>query len=419
KRKKHRKKGKASASSSSSSMSAPVKAKKMEAEKINMMEFADRGALVMQDVKGEVSASAVHQPPTTFVFSRRYWETTKTSFPLKFQYWQPILLAGVAQNRPEPFSILKCVGTKHALDDVKSKEIVRVQYDTGQNEIVTIGSDVEIIKLDIWTATGSHEERGSEEIGFLDRKEQAKEMASSSERRASSSNVASAIKSKAGDVKSNVKSVERPPPSTRKKAKNKTDTGSAEVRKHARAARMSSRLVHRNIVRLASSGLHLTAANIRRQASTHEGPNLSIDTVHVVCEVLVCLDIPSEEIADYRRGPRGALDWAYAHKNSTGERYVWSGESKFLLFGTDEIKFVQHPSSIRYHPRHRLPTMKSGSFAVTVHGSFCDKEVGLFHHIEGGMDFKIYFNIMETVFDFRALIKAATETLPSKVNLTS
>uniref|UniRef100_A0A0K0CU36 DUF2969 family protein n=1 Tax=Angiostrongylus cantonensis TaxID=6313 RepID=A0A0K0CU36_ANGCA len=62
----------------------------MSSEKINMMEFAHKGALVMQDVKGEV---------------------------------------------------------KHALEGEKSGEIVRVQYDTGQNEIVTIGSDVEIIKV--------------------------------------------------------------------------------------------------------------------------------------------------------------------------------------------------------------------------------------------------------------------------------
>nr|CDJ83565.1 unnamed protein product [Haemonchus contortus] len=76
--------------SASGSTSQPRKAKKMEAEKINMMEFADKGVLVMQDVKGEV---------------------------------------------------------KHALDNEKSGEIVRVQYDTGQNELVTIGSEVEIIKV--------------------------------------------------------------------------------------------------------------------------------------------------------------------------------------------------------------------------------------------------------------------------------
>ncbi|KAK6054260.1 hypothetical protein COOONC_08234 [Cooperia oncophora] len=77
---------------------------------------------------------------------------------------------------------LRCC-TKHALDDVKSGEIVRVQYDTGQNEIVTIGSEVEIIKT--------------------------------------SSNMASALKSKAGDVKT--KSVELPPGHAKKKAKhNKT-----------------------------------------------------------------------------------------------------------------------------------------------------------------------------------------------------
>ncbi|PIO60348.1 hypothetical protein TELCIR_18157 [Teladorsagia circumcincta] len=69
------------------------------------------------------------------------------------------------------------------------------------------------------------------------------------------------------------------------------DNGTVGVRNHPGAARMSSRLVHRNIVRLASSGLHLTAANIRRHASSHESPNLSVDIVPVVCEMLVCLDI--------------------------------------------------------------------------------------------------------------------------------
>ncbi|PIO75673.1 SCP-like protein [Teladorsagia circumcincta] len=75
---------------------------------------------------------------------------------------------------------------------------------------------------------------------------------------------------------------------------------------------MSSRLVHRNIVWLARSGLHLTAADIRRQASTHEGPNLSVDTVHVVYEMMVYSDITqtsslpssitSEDVADVALG---------------------------------------------------------------------------------------------------------------------
>ncbi|PIO59738.1 hypothetical protein TELCIR_18789 [Teladorsagia circumcincta] len=51
----------------------------------------------------------------------------------------------------------------------------------------------------------------------------------------------------------------------------------------------------------------------------------------------------------------------------------------------------------RYHPRHRLPTVKSGSIAVTVHGSFSGEEFGPFHHIKGDMDFKIYINNMEAV----------------------
>ncbi|WKX97417.1 hypothetical protein Q1695_013235 [Nippostrongylus brasiliensis] len=80
---------KASKERKSSSSSSRLKPKKMKPAKINMLEFADKGVLVMQDVKGEV---------------------------------------------------------KHALEDEKSAEIARVQYDTGQNEIVTIGSNIEVLK---------------------------------------------------------------------------------------------------------------------------------------------------------------------------------------------------------------------------------------------------------------------------------
>ncbi|PIO56972.1 hypothetical protein TELCIR_21627 [Teladorsagia circumcincta] len=106
---------------------------------------------------------------------------------------------------------------------------------------------------------------------------------------------------------------------------------------------------------------------------------------------------PSKETTDYHRGPRGTLDWAHAHKNSGGEKSSGKTSRSFLLFGEVVIKFVRRPVGTRHHPRHRLPTVKSGTFAATVHSNFCGKEVGPFHHIEGAMDFKIYFNIMETV----------------------
>ncbi|PIO69633.1 hypothetical protein TELCIR_08537 [Teladorsagia circumcincta] len=176
-----------------------------------------------------------------------------------------------------------------------------------------------------------------------------------------------------------------------------TDTESAEVRKRPGAARMSSRLVHRIIVLLASSGLHLTAADIRRQASTHEGPNLSVDTVHVVCEMLNLFGHHPVKKPLITAGGREALSMGLCSQKQRWQKVDWNDESKFLLFEMDEIEFVQHPSSTRYHPRHRLLTVKSGSLAVTVHGSFCGEEVGPFHHNEGDMDFKTYLNIMETV----------------------
>ncbi|VDL86842.1 unnamed protein product, partial [Nippostrongylus brasiliensis] len=87
---KDKKKKVSGSSGSTASVSAPVaEPKKMEGEKINLMEFAEKGRLVMRDARGEV---------------------------------------------------------KHVLDDDISGEIQRVQYDSGQNEIVQIGSGIEIIE---------------------------------------------------------------------------------------------------------------------------------------------------------------------------------------------------------------------------------------------------------------------------------
>ncbi|PIO68423.1 hypothetical protein TELCIR_09789 [Teladorsagia circumcincta] len=112
---------------------------------------------------------------------------------------------------------------------------------------------------------------------------------------------------------------------------------------------MSSRLVHRNIVRLASSGLHLTAADIRHQASTHEGLHLSVDAAHVVCEMLY--QIASEASATDREEWQLCGDGAWqllwqgiSHVNVTGSS-TSSNEAELsrLLYTVAHVEVLKKP----------------------------------------------------------------------------
>ncbi|PIO55820.1 hypothetical protein TELCIR_22790, partial [Teladorsagia circumcincta] len=106
---------------------------------------------------------------------------------------------------------------------------------------------------------------------------------------------------------------------------------------------------------------------------------------------------PSEESADYRQEPRGASRFSSCSQEQQWRKVVRSDQSKFMMFGTDGVKFVRRRFGARYHPRHRLASVKSGSAAVTVHNTFYGKGVGPFHLIEGSMGLKIYISITETV----------------------
>nr|CDJ98528.1 Transposase domain containing protein [Haemonchus contortus] len=175
------------------------------------------------------------------------------------------------------------------------------------------------------------------------------------------------------------------------------DTGSVEVEKHPGAARTTSRPVDRNIVRLARNDPRL----VLREISTPEGPNPSLSTVQRrLREAGLFGRRLAKKPLIYAKDRKARLDWAQAHKSWTVRQWrkvIWSDESKFLLFGTDGIKFMRRPVGTRSHPSYRLPTVKSGGFSVMVHDSFCGKGVGPLHRIEGKMDAKMYLNIMETV----------------------
>ena len=94
------------------------------------------------------------------------------------------------------------------------------------------------------------------------------------------------------------------------------------------------------------------------------------------------------------------IKFAKEHLNWTREQWskvLWSDESKFMLFGSDGIKFVRRPKGHRNDPKYQLPTVKHGGGNVMVWGCFRRDGVGPIHQVTGIMDKEMYKDIINRV----------------------
>ena len=78
-------------------------------------------------------------------------------------------------------------------------------------------------------------------------------------------------------------------------------------------------------------------------------------------------------------------------------KILWTDESKFMMFGSDGIKYIRRPKGKRYDARYQLPTVKHGGGNVRVWGCFSRDMIGPIHHIEGIMDQTVYLDIIKNV----------------------
>lgn len=97
---------------------------------------------------------------------------------------------------------------------------------------------------------------------------------------------------------------------------------------------------------------------------------------------------------------KARIKFAKDHLHWTAKEWskiLFSDESKFLLFGTDGIRYIRRPVGARFDPRYQLPTVKHGGGNVMVWGCFSRDGIGPIHRIQGIMDQEIYMGIMKNV----------------------
>ncbi len=94
---------------------------------------------------------------------------------------------------------------------------------------------------------------------------------------------------------------------------------------------------------------------------------------------------------------KARLEFAKKHLDWTPNQWakvLWSDESKFMLFGSDGIKYVRRPAGERFNPKYQLPTVKHGGGNIMVWGCFSRDGIGPIHRVEGIMDQYMYKDII-------------------------
>jgi transposase len=97
---------------------------------------------------------------------------------------------------------------------------------------------------------------------------------------------------------------------------------------------------------------------------------------------------------------KARISFAKEHLNwepKDWSKVLFSDESKFMLFGSDGIKYVRRPIGHRFDPKYQLPTVKHGGGNVMVWGCFSRDNIGPIHLIDGIMEQTQYKEIMEKI----------------------
>ncbi|RCN53386.1 transposase [Ancylostoma caninum] len=177
--------------------------------------------------------------------------------------------------------------------------------------------------------------------------------------------------------------------------------GGREHKKRVGRPRITTSVIDRNIVRVSRSNPRLTATEIAREIAYPEGQNPSVRTVRRRLQAFgLEARRPVKKPFISIKNRKARVAWARAHlhwQRKEWSEVLWSDESKYMLFGSDGIKWIRRPDSKRYDPKYLPPTVKHGGGSCPVWGCFSARGMGPLHHIQGTMDRHVYKDILENV----------------------
>jgi transposase len=155
----------------------------------------------------------------------------------------------------------------------------------------------------------------------------------------------------------------------------------------------------RLIVRKITSGECDTATQVQRTLLTEESIKVSAQTVRNALQDAGMRGMVKQKKPLFKpRHIKARLEFARKYKDWTiddWKRVVWSDETKINRFGSDGREWCWRKRGERLQARHVQPTVKFGGGSLMIWACFTTHGIGDMCQIEGGMDAKLYAEILE------------------------
>jgi transposase len=177
------------------------------------------------------------------------------------------------------------------------------------------------------------------------------------------------------------------------------ERGSFDSQKSTGRKRKTTKREEKKLVNLSKSDPRKTAPELRNELEKNYGVNISVSTVQRrLRENMLFGRRPAKKPLISAKNRAARVKFAKAHLDWTPQQWskvLWSDESKFMLFGSDGIKYIRRPPNTRFDPKYQLPTIKHGGGNVMVWGCFSRDSIGPIHWIKGIMDGCMYKDIIK------------------------
>ena len=136
----------------------------------------------------------------------------------------------------------------------------------------------------------------------------------------------------------------------------------------------------RRITRLSMSNRKLTAPKIMREYNETAEKLVYVRTIrNRLMKAGLRGRVAAKKLLLRKANKVERLQWARKHANWTISQWktvVWSGESKFELFGNRRRIFVRRHQNEQYIPQCIMPTVKHGRGSIMVWGCFAGHKIG-------------------------------------------